>query len=143
MLLAIMKSEVIKGGGFWRVLRFLCAGGFNTVISFGLYVILLRFFSYIVAYTISYFFGIVISYFVSVRFVFRGKGGLLKFLFYPLIYGLQYVVGVLLLSYIVRGWGVPDTWAPLFVVVLTLPMTYVLTYILLNPRRINRHSAKW
>ena len=77
-------------------LAFLIGGGLNTALSYGVYLLLVRFVDYQAAYLIAYIAGIFSSYWINSVFVFRTPmtlSGLLKF---PLVYLFQYVASALL-----------------------------------------------
>lgn len=128
-----MKSgiEVRNAGGqvsrAREVLRFLVAGGINTAITYLLYLLATRFVGYQAAYAIAFAAGVALSYVLSLRFVFRQTGNWKKFARYPLVYLAQYVVGAIMLEVLVRALAVPVWIAPLIVVVLTLPLTFLLS----------------
>lgn len=108
-----------------EALRFLLAGAFNTAATYGIYLLALQVASYRVAYTGAYAIGIVLGYAVNTVFVFRAPWSWKRMLAYPLVYVLQYGVGLLCLTLLVeRGW-VSDEIAPLLVVVITLPLTFL------------------
>jgi putative flippase GtrA len=107
--------------------RFLVAGAVNTVLTLVLYLMLLDFVSHPVAYTSAFVVGIAISYLLNRSFVFRAKGGLQTVVLFPVVYVAQYLVGlvVVLLWVDVLGW--PASMASIAAVVVTIPLTYVLS----------------
>src|SRR5947208_14714290 len=102
-----MKS--IKGEG----LRFLIAGGINTLLTYLIYLALLPFASYWIAFSISFAAGVIIAYGLNAGFVFRTSFSLGKMVKFPAIYLLQYVAGLLLLRIFVGSLGVDARIAPL------------------------------
>ena len=107
-------------------LRFLAVGGFNTLCSYIIYLLVLQAFHYQVAYSLAYCCGIVIAYSLNSRFVFDvpwSWSGLLRF---PLVYVFQYAVGAICLWMIVEVMGFDKVLAPIVVVALTVPLTYLL-----------------
>lgn len=56
--------------------RFLVSGGFNTVVTYGIYLLLLNVLSYKTSYTIAYVAGIVLAYSLNRYFVFKSHQGL-------------------------------------------------------------------
>jgi len=108
-----------------RWLRFLAAGALNTGLSYGAYLILHRVLPYQVAYAISYALGVVFAYWLNSRAVFGVPLSWRRFFVYPLIYVAQYALGALLLALMVEAAGVSKTWAPLVVVVLLIPLSYL------------------
>lgn len=107
--------------------RFLLVGASNTLLSWGLFVVLVRFMPYTAAYTLAYVLGIINSYFLNVCFVFKGRISLSTFLKFPLVYIVQYLLGVLLMYLLVGQMGVPPEFAMAVVIGLTIPISYLLS----------------
>ena len=114
-----------------EILRFLLAGGTNTAITYAIYLLCGLFTGYQVAYAVAYLAGIGISYVLNSCYVFELPVSWKAFSQYPLVHLGQYLVGALLLEGLVLWMEVPIGLAPLLVVVLTLPMTFVLSKVLL------------
>jgi len=112
---------------FARFFRFIVSGGLNTAITYGVYLALLQQLSYQISYSIAYMSGVVISYAFNRSFVFKNHRGLRSILLFPLIYVTQYGFGMLLLWLWIDMAGLSDKLAPLMVVAVTLPLTYVLS----------------
>jgi len=118
--------------------RFLLVGATNTSISYLLYLLLLAFMSYLFAYSISYGIGIVISYILNSRFVFRQPLSLAKFLQFPAVYAIQYGLGAAILWLLVGQLSVSPEWAMLAVVVITIPVTFITSRFILKPKGISK-----
>lgn len=112
---------------FARFFRFILSGGLNTAITYGIYLVLLQKTSYQISYSIAYVSGIAISYILNRAFVFKSHRGLRSILLFPLIYITQYGIGMLLLWMWIDIAKLSDKIAPLVVVVVTVPATYVLS----------------
>lgn len=110
-----------------RSIRFLIAGGINTLISYALYFLISAFFVYPIAYSITYMFGIIFSYYISSKFVFQVKMSVSKFFMFPLVYAFQYAWGMAVLALLASKFGVDDRIAMLIVIVTSLPLTYVIS----------------
>lgn len=123
-----MKS--IKGESF----RFVIAGGINTLATYLLYLALLPFASYPIAFSISFVAGVFLAYALNARFVFRAPLSFAKMMRFPLLYFAQYVVGLLLLKVLVDHIGVDERLAPLVNVLLLTPLTFVANRWFLAPR---------
>jgi putative flippase GtrA len=104
-------------------------------VTLGLYLLLLRFMQYTLAYSVAFVAGIVISYLLNSTFVFRATARARTLALFPLIYVVQYVVGLAVVAIWVDLLGLPDTLAPLAAVAVTLPITYLLTRLLFSWRR--------
>lgn len=116
-------SDQLPVGG-WR--RFLLSGAFNTLVSYALYLVLLRAFAHGVAYTMAYAAGIVLAYVLFRCFVYESRGDRWSVAWVALAYGVQYLVGLgcVHLWVALGGWAVV---APLFSLVITTPMMYLLS----------------
>ena len=121
-------SGVIRG----EALRFLIAGACNTIVGYAVYLALLSLLGYALAYTAAYVVGIAMAYFLNVRFVFRVQGSALRALLFPSIYLIQYLVGILVLRVTVANFGVPPQLAILASIVVTVPLMFVLSRLLLK-----------
>jgi putative flippase GtrA len=111
------------------IARFLMSGGFNTALTYGMYLGLLTVLSYQVSYTISYVSGIVMAYVLNRFFVFKSHQGLKSALMMPLIYLVQYSLSLLILWLWVEKLQLDSRLAPLAAIVLTLPITFALSKI--------------
>lgn len=109
-----------------RVLRFFVSGAVNTVATYLLYLVALAYLSPHVAFTLVYAAGIVLAYALNRKFVFRSHAGWKSALATPLIYFLQYLVSMGVISLWV-GMGWRAELAPLPAIALSLPLTYLLT----------------
>lgn len=117
----------MKKCGDVAFLRFLIAGGVNTMLTYGLYLGLLRWLPYVWAYSLTYVMGIAFGYLMNAKWVFQRPPSLRTATVYPLIYGIHYSVGLTLLWLLVELVKVPKEIAPLIVVTVSLPLMYVLT----------------
>ena len=115
---------------------FVLIGGINTGLTYGLYLLLLLIMRYPFAYSGSYVAGIFLSYYLNARFVFRERLRLSKALKYPSVYLVQYLIGLGLLYVLIETLHLDKRVAPLAVVVITVPATFVLS------RYIIRGKAK-
>ena len=118
-----MEATAPAAGSF---VRFFASGGFNTLVTWLLYLVLLRKLSYQVSFSIAFACGIVLAYLMNRYLVFRQPGGRAGPLWVLLIYGGQYLANLGLVTVWVGWWGLPAALAPLFAVAVTLPFTYLL-----------------
>lgn len=107
--------------------KFLISGGVNTILTYVVYIFLLMFLPYVVSYTMSYIFGVVCAYISNRFFVFKKHQGLKSVALLFLIYIIQYVLGVLILWFWVEQLGFAARLAPLVAIIVTVPVTYVLS----------------
>lgn len=113
-------------------MRFLVTGGANTLASWLVYLGLNLVVPYTVAYTGAYIFGIVLTYYLNTRWVFRVPMSWRTFLQFPSVYLVQYGLGIVLMWAIVHNWPAMEPYAPLVVVVLTLPVTFLMSRLILK-----------
>jgi putative flippase GtrA len=108
-------------------LRFLVAGATNTAITFAVYVALLLMVSHQVAYSLAFVFGVALAYVLNRTFVFGARGGVGAMALFPMVYVAQYIVGLLVVTVWVDVLGLPPALASMAAVMLTIPLTYVLS----------------
>jgi putative flippase GtrA len=115
-----------------HLIKFVIGGGINTVFTYGLYFGLQVLMPYQVAYAFAFAAGIAFSYWFNATIVFKTPISWRSFLTFPLAYVIQYLLSAVLLSVFVERLGIHQSIAPLAVIVLTIPVTFVLTRWLLR-----------
>lgn len=114
--------------------RFLVVGGANTVSTYLLFLLLLAFFPYLIAYSLAYCVGVVVSYFLNSYFVFRRPFSLATFLAFPVVYVVQYGLGALILWLLVDRAGVAPQLAMAGSIGLTIPVTFLMSRFVLRKK---------
>lgn len=109
------------------LVKFVIGGVINTAFTFFLYLILQIVLPYQLAYAVAFAVGIVFSYWFNAIIVFKTHISWKGFFAFPLVYLGQYLISAMLLGFFVERVGVPQRFAPLIVIVLTIPITFVLT----------------
>ena len=117
-----------------RFLRFAACGAANTIASYLIYVLCLRVMPYQAAYTTSYLSGIAVSYVLNARFVFGEPLRLSRALQYPLVYVVQYFLGLAIIYVAIELLGLSAYLAPVAVVLVSLPVTYLLSKFIITRR---------
>ncbi|MHB1947179.1 MAG: GtrA family protein [Gammaproteobacteria bacterium] len=123
-----------------KFLRFILVGAFNTGFTYLLYIALLYFFSYFIAYSITYIIGIGVSYLINTIFVFNKSISLKKALQFPIVYAIQYVLGATLLYIFVGFLGIDKFYAPVAIIIICTPITYFLSGYILKERISNKNE---
>jgi len=119
------------------------------LLSYLAFFLLLEFLSYTLAYSIAYCLGIVISYFLNARYVFLKSLCLKDFIKYPIVYIVQYGLGVVILRLLVETGGVEPQLGMVFVMLITIPVTFFLSKLVLSSgqnraqRKCNRCLDVW
>lgn len=115
-----------------EVFRFLIGGVLNLVVGYGGYLVLLHWMHYEVAYAISYVVSIGVSYVFSSLIVFRQPMRARAALRYPLVYLIQFLLGLILLRVLIEMLHSPAWIAPLLVAVLTIPVTFFISRLIVR-----------
>jgi len=131
ILLVIRQNELI---------RFIAAGALNTVSTYGLYVGLSFALPYLAAYSVAYATGIVVSYVLNARFVFRQPLSLRQFTRFPLVYLLQYGIGALVLRLAVHNFSMDSRLAFMVSLSMSVPMTFLASRWLLSRKSVNEEN---
>jgi len=131
-------SEILRG----EAIRFLVAGSVNTIVTYAIYFVLLLWWPYALAYTLSFVAGIVLSYWLSTRFVFRVPGSMKRFAAYPLVYAAQYGAGLATLHAAIEVFCIPQRLAMLVSIAVTVPLTFLLSRLVLKYERAPRSSGQ-
>lgn len=112
--------------------RFIMVGGINTGGGYLLYLgVLWAGASPVLAYNISYFIGIGVAYLLHLKITFRQSHSGKKMLLFPLVYVVQYTVGLFSLKGFL-GLGISPEIAGLLIIPLTVPVTFLMTRWLLR-----------
>ncbi len=118
---------------------FVFFGTVNTLLTYGIYLVLVLFIAYPVAYSVSYVSGVFISYYLNARFVFKEKLRLSKAMQYPIVYLAQYLIGLGALYLLIELAHVSKFFAAIVIVVITVPCTYLLSrYVIKGRSRTNQ-----
>ncbi|WP_405104644.1 GtrA family protein [Paenibacillus sp. FSL K6-1217] len=115
-------------------LKFVVSGGINTLTTYLMYLLLLLFLNYSLSYTVSYVSGIFLSYYLNTVFVFKEKMSIEKFLKFPIVYLIQYFINLLMLYILVEHLHLSTKIVPLIVVVVTIPVTFVLSKLIIKSK---------
>lgn len=122
--------------------RFLFFGIVNSGLTFGIYALALGFLPYSLAYTLAYVSGIFISLYLNARFVFHAHIDLKKVIQYPFVYVVQYSLGLIALYVFVEMLSINKLVASVLTMLVTVPVTYLLSRFILKRRPIGvRHAA--
>lgn len=108
-------------------LRFLVMGGINTLVAYIVYLILLNWMRYEIAYSLGYAVGICVAYALSAVFVFRKPMSKRSAVRFPLVYVVQFLISLGLLKIAVDWIHLPEWFAFCVAVVLTIPATFLMT----------------
>lgn len=127
-----MKSYIFDFLKVKRWLKFVFGGAINTAISYGFYLLAHLVLSYQIAYLIAYVSGIIFSYLFNAIIVFKTDLNWKSFCSYPLVYIIQYGASASLLGMLVRFVHVNSIWAPLLVAISMIPITYVMSKLILE-----------
>jgi putative flippase GtrA len=115
--------------------RFLVVGGINTAVGYGVYQLGLFLMPYWGAYSLSFGFGILFSWKVNSHYSFGIEADLSRLLPYATVAIGHYLIGVMILAWLVERVGVNEMIAPLIVIASLVPLSFVATRFALSWRR--------
>jgi putative flippase GtrA len=110
-----------------KFIKFIGAGLINTLLSYLLYAFLVLFLNYQISYAVAFVFGIGLSYILNTKYVFEVEQTFKKFILFPLVYLLQYLLGAFMMNFVIELVGINKFIAPLVVTVCLLPVSYLLS----------------
>lgn len=126
------KLGIVDKESFWnfakQFMQFALVGVSNTLISLGIYYLLLHFnVYYIIAHVVGFLISVLNSFFWNSRFVFRRQTHKKIAFFKTLIsYGVTFLLSTSLLYLMVDIIGVPDKIAPIINMFITTPLNFLL-----------------
>ena len=112
-----------------QFLKFGIVGISNTVISLATYYILIYLgMSYIFANTIGFFLGTMNAYYWNNKYVFKKRqlGNIKPFLKTIMSYGSTFLLGTIILIFLVQGLGISEVLAPVLNMIITIPINFLL-----------------
>lgn len=121
------------------ILKFLSGSIINTLATYLLYLILILYFQYRLAYTITYIAGIMLAYLINSTWVFNSRMTLYSALLYPAVYLIQYLASICILSFLVEQFGIDKKIAPLIVIVIVYPLSFIMNRLLF--KRSSNHET--
>lgn len=116
-----------------KPVRFLLAGGLNTVITYLIYLALLHVMDYALAFTLTFLMGIALGYLLNLLFVFQSSATQTNLLGYPVLYLINYLAGLGLMAGLVELVGVRREIAPLISTAVLTPFMFFLSKKLFAP----------
>jgi putative flippase GtrA len=117
--------------GFYTILGrqvayFTLTGCLSTLLMYVIYLGCKPYIGYQFAYALGYIISVIALYFANRILVFRQHLSWVTFIKFSGVYFLQYLVSAVLLECLVRL-GFSETFAPLLIILLLLPITFLLT----------------
>lgn len=120
--------------------KFILTGAINTLITYTIYLILIPVIPYKIAYSIGYVCGVMVSFFLNTFFVFKAKATLKKFFRFPIVYIFQYILNIVFLYITVEKFSVNKKYAPIVVIILSIPITFILSRLIIKDKPANLNS---
>ncbi|UXR77080.1 MULTISPECIES: GtrA family protein [unclassified Staphylococcus] len=126
----------MKNERLFEIIRFVIVGGLNTVNYYIVYLLLLHVFhiQYLISHIIGFIVAFIISYYLNCYFVYKVKPTLKKFLAFPLTQVVNMGVQTLLIYLFVDFLDFNESIAPFVGLIVTIPITYVLSKFILTKR---------
>lgn len=116
-----------------EAVRFILAGGINTLLTLALYWLLLAWLEYRLAYTASFAAGIISGFALNTYVVFRVPWSWVRLLAFPSVHAVNYVVGLAIVWVGVRVFGIDERIAPVVAAVAIVPLNFLMTRYAVKP----------
>ncbi|HFQ2241218.1 TPA: flippase GtxA [Staphylococcus aureus] len=112
-----------------EILKFIIVGGINTLNYYVVYLLLLKLLhiEYMISHITGFLVGFVISYYLNCYFVYRVKPTWRKFISFPITQIVNVSLQTVLLYVFVSWLNLPAEIAPFAGLVITIPITFVLS----------------
>ncbi|HDC8213681.1 TPA: flippase GtxA [Staphylococcus aureus] len=112
-----------------EILKFIIVGGINTLNYYVVYLLLLKLLhiEYMISHIIGFLVAFVISYYLNCYFVYRVKPTWRKFISFPITQIVNVSLQTVLLYVFVSWLNLPAEIAPFAGLVITIPITFVLS----------------
>ncbi len=112
-----------------EILKFIIAGGINTLNYYVVYLLLLKLLhiEYMISHITGFLVAFVISYYLNCYFVYRVKPTWRKFISFPITQIVNVSLQTVLLYVFVSWLNLPAEIAPFAGLVITIPITFVLS----------------
>lgn len=113
----------------YEIIKFVIVGGINTLDYYIVYLILLKLLNvnYMISHIIGFIVSFIISYYLNCYFVYKVKPTLKKFLSFPITQVVNMGMQTFLLYIFVRWFDFPSEIAPFVGLIVTIPITFVLS----------------
>ncbi|WP_445815944.1 flippase GtxA [Staphylococcus aureus] len=117
-----------------EILKFIIVGGINTLNYYVVYLLLLKLFhiEYMISHITGFIVAFVISYYLNCYFVYRVKPTWRKFISFPITQLVNASLQTVLLYVFVSWLNLPAEIAPFAGLVITIPITFVLSKCILK-----------
>ena len=125
-----MKKEKIH-----ELIRFGIVGGFSTILHYGIYLFLNSILSANSAYTIGYIISFIANFFLSNYFTFRTRPNLKKSIGFGLSHFINYLLQLFFFNLFLYL-GIPETFAPIPVFIVVVPINFLLVRTVLKSSRL-------
>ncbi|HCX3628029.1 TPA: flippase GtxA [Staphylococcus aureus] len=112
-----------------EILKFIIVGGINTLNYYVVYLLLLKLFhiEYMISHITGFIVAFVISYYLNCYFIYRVKPTWRKFISFPITQIVNVSLQTVLLYVFVSWLNLPAEFAPFAGLVITIPITFVLS----------------
>ena len=118
-----------------KFIRFGIVGVMNTINFYLIYYILLLLsLPYMPSYIIAYGLSMIGSYFLNTFFVYKSTVSIKKFLQFPLVYVVQFLINLVAIYVCVEIFGIREELAPFLFLPITVLITFTLTKFIIEPK---------
>jgi putative flippase GtrA len=120
-------AALLRGKNVRQIVLFLIVGGSNTILTYVVYLALLRVAHYAWAFTGAFIVGLIFTGLLNIRVTFARHPTVAACVGFAAYYCLYYVFALLLLRVLVDHVGVDEHYAPIVMLPIVVPINFVVT----------------
>jgi putative flippase GtrA len=127
-----LVAPLLAGKGLREVILFLVVGVSNTLLTYVVYLALLRVVHYAWAFTGAFLIGLIFTGLLNIRVTFARHPTVTACVIFAAYYAVYYVLALALLHVFVDYLGIDEHWAPLLMLPIVVPINFVMTRLIVH-----------
>lgn len=125
-------AALLGGKSLRQIVLFLIVGIANTILTYVVYLALLRVAHYAWAFTGAFIVGLIFTGLMNIRVTFAHHPTIAACLVFSAYYGLYWIFAQLLLHVFVEWFGIDEHYAPILMLPIVVPINFVMTRLIVH-----------